>query len=81
MLSDSSWKEQAKISFLVITPKYTRRIVTNICQLFQTVLHYNSGQAQPKIINTNFCVLVGLLLTERIILVFKTCLDFSLFHG
>ena len=42
----------------------TQNELEKVCQLFQVAIHFHPGHPQPKMNDTSFCALVGLLLTK-----------------
>ena len=60
---DLSGEEQSISSFWWLLYN-TQKELEKIAQSFQVVIHFHPSHAQPKIINTSFCALLGLLLTK-----------------
>ena len=77
ILRDISQKEQAKTSFKLFL-KNTQEELKKIGQFFQISIHFHPSHLRPKIINTSFCVLVGLLLT-KCYHYFKVFMDINVF--
>ena len=49
---------------LATSLKGTQEELEKVGQLFQVAIHFHPSHLQPNIINTSFCALVGLLLTD-----------------
>ena len=65
--------------FLRTSLQYTREL-ENIGQFFQVAIHFHPSHPQPKIINTSFCALLGLLLT-KLNHYFDDSIDSNMFFG